>query len=103
MVLASLRHSMVPSRPMVRSSSPTQVLIADGVSVHGLVQPISVFSKDIGGKKAPALTDQFGELKIAVPFAIAKLAESALHPGLLVAGYYGAKIDIAVEMEFDRV
>ena len=35
-----------------------ELLIADGVSVHGLVQPISVFSSDTGGKKAPALTDQ---------------------------------------------
>ena len=39
-------------------SYPTQELIADGVSVHGLVQPTSVFSSEIGGKKAPAFTDQ---------------------------------------------
>ena len=34
-----------------------QQLMADGVSVHGLVQPISVFSSDTGGKKAPPFTD----------------------------------------------
>ena len=43
-VRASLRHSTDASPPMTRISSPIQLLIADGVSVHGLVQPTSVFS-----------------------------------------------------------
>src|SRR5437763_807306 len=38
---------------MVRNSSPTQLLMADGVSVHGLVQPTLSFSSEIGGKNAP--------------------------------------------------
>jgi len=42
---------------MVRNSSPTQLLMADGVSVHGLVQPTLSFSSEIGGKNAPSLTD----------------------------------------------
>ncbi len=54
----SRRHSTVASAPIVRSSSPTQALIADGVSVHGLVQPISVFSSEIGGKNAPASSEK---------------------------------------------
>jgi hypothetical protein len=45
------------SPPTVRNSSPTQELIADGVSVHGLVQPTLSFSSEIGGKNAPSLTD----------------------------------------------
>lgn len=52
------RGEEMPSPPMVRSSSPTQLSSAEEVSVQGLVQPIPVFSSEIGGKKAPALTDQ---------------------------------------------
>ena len=44
--------------PIVRSSSPTQLSIADGDSVHGLVQPMPSFSCEIGGKNAPAFADQ---------------------------------------------
>src|SRR5580658_224945 len=58
MSVTPFRHSSPASPPIVRSSSPTQLLIADGVSVHGLVQPIPPFSSEIGGKKAPSLTDQ---------------------------------------------
>src|SRR5690242_2453146 len=57
-IRGAVRHSTVPSAPMMRTSSPIQLLIAEGVSVHGLVQPISVFSSDTGGKKAPPFTDQ---------------------------------------------
>src|SRR5579864_7626682 len=51
------RHWSVPSAPMMRSSLPNQELIADGVMVQKLVQPTSSFSRDIGGKNAPAFTD----------------------------------------------
>src|SRR6478609_308446 len=43
--------------PMVRSSSPTQLLIAEGVSVYRLVQPTPSFSSETGGKKAPTRTE----------------------------------------------
>jgi hypothetical protein len=43
----------VPSVPIVRNSSPTQLLIAEGVSVQSLVQPMRSFSSETGGKKAP--------------------------------------------------
>jgi hypothetical protein len=43
---------------MVRNSSPTQLLIADGVRVQGLVQPMLSPSSEIGGKKAPSLVVQ---------------------------------------------
>jgi hypothetical protein len=32
-------------------------LIAEGVRVHGLVQPTLSFSSEIGGKNAPSLID----------------------------------------------
>ncbi len=51
-------HFSVPSLPMMRISLPIQLLMADGVSVQKLVQPISPFSREPGGKNAPALTDQ---------------------------------------------
>ena len=43
---------------MLRNSSPIHALIADDVSVHGLVQPIASFSSDTGGKNAPTFSDQ---------------------------------------------
>ncbi len=54
----SPRHSILASAPIDRSSSPTQLLMADGVKVQGLLQPAAVFSSETGGKKAPAVTDQ---------------------------------------------
>ena len=41
---------------MVRNSSPTQALIAEGVIVHSGIHPIVVFSSDTGGKNAPTFT-----------------------------------------------
>src|SRR5207342_3504489 len=52
------RCSSRASVPIVRNSSPTQLLSADGVSVYRLVQPTPSFSSDTGGKKAPARSDQ---------------------------------------------
>ena len=52
------RCSSCNSRPVARSSSPTQLLIADGVSVQRLAQPMLSFSSEIGGKKMPAFSDQ---------------------------------------------
>ena len=54
----SPRCSSDASAPMVRNSSPTQLLIADGVSVHRLVQPTHSFSSEIGAQNAPARSDQ---------------------------------------------
>ena len=54
-VSRSPRCSTRASAPIVRSSSPTQLLIADGVSVQRLVQPTPSFSSETGGKNAPAL------------------------------------------------
>ncbi len=57
-VCSAPRHSTRPSAPIVRNSSPIQLLIADGVSVHGLVQAIASFSSDTGRKNSPTFTDQ---------------------------------------------
>jgi hypothetical protein len=42
----------------MRSSSPIQLLIAEGVSVARLLQAMPSFSSEIGGKNAPAFSDQ---------------------------------------------
>src|SRR5579864_6770525 len=55
-------HCDVPSTPIVRISLPIQELIADGVTVQNVDQPVCSFSSDRGGKKAPARTDHVHSL-----------------------------------------
>src|SRR4249919_1174537 len=52
------RCSIRASAPTVRSSSPTQLLSAEGLSVYRLVQPTPSFSSETGGKKAPARAEK---------------------------------------------
>ena len=57
----SWRHSTLLSAPIVRSSWPIQELIADGVRVHGLVQPIAlVFERDRRKERAAFEAQQPG-------------------------------------------
>src|SRR6185437_3736796 len=50
-------HCSVPSRPIERPSLPIQELMAEGVTVQNVDQPVCSFSRDSGGKKAPPRTD----------------------------------------------